>query len=183
MFSSTPADARWTARAALIAGALLTFGCDGDDACEEEDHSHDTCGLQANCTDTVELEEGLSVESEDGKFTVAVLSREPLSVEENLIAVAIENADGDRVTDAELEVSVFSVDCMHPGPTPPDAISAEADGSYELTPVHAHGGPWDTVIEIAAGGETDTARLHFCVPGDEHSDAGTHDDHDDDRCH
>jgi hypothetical protein len=187
MSSSALVDSRWTARAALIACALVAFGCgddDAEDACgeEEEGHSHATCGLQENCTDAVELEEGLRVESEDDKFTVEVLSHEPLSQTENRIVVAIENAAGDRVTDAELDVDVFSVDCMHPGPNPSEAVSAEADGSYELAPVHAHGGPWDTVLEIAAGGETDTARLHFCVPGDEHGDGGAHHD-DDDHCH
>jgi hypothetical protein len=180
MSPSLLALVRWTAQATVIAGALAALGCGDDDTgdedmcVEESDHTHGPggCGLQENCTDTVDLEEGLRVESEDGAFTVEVLSHEPLSVEDNDIVIAIENADGDRIDDAELDVDVFSVDCMHGGPNAPDAVSAESDGSYVLSPVHAHGGPWDTVIEISAGGETDTARLHFCVPGEEHGDAG-----------
>lgn len=181
MSSRTLTPARWTARAALIACALLTFGCKEDDpACDEAGeagHSHDTCGLQANCTDTVDLADGLRVESEGSAFTVEVISHVPLAPTGNEIAIAIENADGEPVADADLDVDVFSVDCMHGGPNPPDAVSANADGQYDLAPVHAHGGPWDLVIQIDAGGETDTARLHFCVPGDEHADAGV-DDHD-----
>jgi hypothetical protein len=50
-------------------------------------------------------------------------------------------------------------------------VTANADGNYELSPVHLHGGPWDTVIEIEASGSSDTARIHLCVPGGEH-DAG-----------
>lgn len=194
MSSRTLVNARWTVRVALIACALLAFGCDdeGDDdpACDEEGdegHSHSTnggCGLQENCTDTVELEEGLRAESEDGAFTVEVTSHRPLAVSGNEIAIAIENADGDPVTDADLDVDVFSVDCMHGGPMESDAVSANADGEYDLAPVHAHGGPWDLVIAITAGDETDSARLHFCVPGDEHPDGGAADDHDEEpHCH
>jgi hypothetical protein len=183
-------NARWTARAALIACALLVFGCDdeGHDhaSCDEEGeqgHDHDSCGLQSNCTDTVDLEEGLRVESEDGAFTVEVIAHEPLAVSGNEITISIENADGDPVTDAELDVDVFSVDCMHGGPNAADAVSANADGQYDLAPVHAHGGPWDLVIQIDAGDDTDTARLHFCVPGEEHADGGADDDHDEAHCH
>lgn len=161
---------------ALGAGALLLAACGddhhhGDDGHGGDGHAHGSdggCGDVANCMDTLDLEQGLRVESEDGIFTVEVLSNTPLSVMDNAWTIAIEGDDGDPVTDAELSVDVFSDDCMHGGPMPALDVSATADGEYELAPVHAHGGPWTTVIEIDAGGETDTARIPLCVPGAAH---------------
>jgi hypothetical protein len=192
MSPSTLAYSIRFARALSIACALSLAGCDdSNDDCDEEGdegHTHGPggCGLQENCTDTVDLAEGLRAEGEDGVFTVEVVSHDPLAIEDNEIIVAIENADGDPVTDAEVEADVFSVDCMHGGPNPPEQVAANADGNYKLTPTHLHGGPWDTVIKIEAGGESDEARLHFCVPGEDHGDGGTaaaHDDHDEPHCH
>jgi hypothetical protein len=192
MSLNTLADTSRAARALAIACALSLAGCpDSDDDCDEagdEGHSHSGpggCGLQENCTDTVDLAEGLRAEGEDGVFTVEVVSHDPLSIEDNEIIVAIENANGDPVTDAEVSADVFSVDCMHGGPNPPDEVSANADGNYKFTPTHLHGGPWDTVLTIDAGGETDEVRLHFCVPGEEHGDGGmtAADDHEEPHCH
>jgi hypothetical protein len=182
MSLSTPSTFARTNRifcALSIACALSLAGCeDSHDDCDEqgdEGHLHNVpggCGLQENCTDTVDLAVGLRAEGEDSVFTVEVVSFDPLSVEDNEIIVAIETADGDPVTDAQVEGNVFSVDCMHFGPNPPEQVAANADGNYKLTLTHAHGGPWDTVIAIERGGESDEARLHLCVPGEEHGDGG-----------
>ena len=171
---------RFVLRALAAACALSAAACGDDhghDDCDEEDDGHahggpGGCGLQENCTDTVDLVEGLRVTSEDGEFTVEVIAHRPLAIENNELTIAIEDADGEEVADAELEVDVFSVDCLHGGPVAPATVRAGDDDRYLLEPVHAHGGPWDTVIAIEAGGVRDTARLHFCVPGEEHGDGG-----------
>jgi YtkA-like protein len=147
----------WLGRALILAAcALAALACKDDEGDDHDhgdhDHGADGCGNQANCDDTVELADGLRVPSENDEFTVEIVSHTPLSVADNEWTIAIEDADGNAVTDAELSVDVFSVDCMHPGPDPVAHVSANADGEYELAPVHLHGGPWDTVIEIEAGG-------------------------------
>lgn len=159
---------------ALGACVLSLLACGDDHASHDHDHGSHMhggdagCGDVDNCMDTLELADGLRVESESGTFTVEVLSHAPLSVEDNDWTIAIEDESGDPVTDAELLVDVFSEDCMHGGPMPPQEVSATAEGEYELAPVHVHGGPWTTVIEIDAGGETDTVRIPLCVQGAAH---------------
>jgi len=161
----------WLARALIFTACVLAAGaCKDDESDGDHDHGENGCGRQENCDDAVELADGLRVASENDEFTVEVVSHTPLSITDNEWTIAIEDADGNQVTDAELAVDVFSVDCMHPGPDPIAEVSANADGDYELTPVHAHGGPWETVIEIEAGGAEDTARIHLCVPGEDHEE-------------
>lgn len=160
-----------------LASSLLALGCGDDHLHSEADggdsHSHDSCGLVENCKDTVELTEGLTVTSKQGSFVVKVLEHEPLSIEDNSFVLGIEDDSGAEVKDADVTQDVFSVDCMHGGPLPPQHIGANADGHYEVHPFHEHEGPWNTTLKITKGGVTDTATLSLCVPEGHHDeDAG-----------
>ena len=80
----------------------------GDDASPGDADAHadesTNCGLEANCMDTVELEEGLKVDGRDGVFSVEVVSHEPLTPEDNEFVLRVFDADGADVTDATLTV-------------------------------------------------------------------------------
>jgi hypothetical protein len=171
----------------LVLGGLALVACGDDDGghdahgAEHDGHMHGpdtTCGRQANCMGTETLAEGLSADGEDGIFSVSVVSHNDLSTLDNEWVIEVTDADGQPVDDAEVTVSTFSVDCGHPGPSAPAMVTANADGNYEVEPDNAHGGPWDTIFEIEAGGEADSVTLHLCVPGDEHEmgvvDGGAH---------
>jgi hypothetical protein len=161
-----------------LGSAALGAGC-GDDAMPEQDHdhdhehdhdaldgghSHDTCGLLENCQDTVELKVGLQVASDDGSFTLRVVSHEQLGVHDNAIVVELSDQAGAPLKAAKITQDVFSVDCMHGGPRPPSELTTDGAGRVELMPYHLHGGPWDTTLEIEADGVTERVTLHLCVP-------------------
>lgn len=166
---------------AVLALALASGAC-GDSTSSASDADGDTmeavpCGLAANCKDAVDLD-GLKVAGKDGAFSVEVVSHKPLTVADNEFVLRIVDADGNAVTDATLTVDVWSVDCMHGGPNPPETVHAEGDGTYVAHPVHVHGGPWDTIIDVDAGADTDAGAahdrvtFHLCVTGDDHAHSG-----------
>ena len=132
----------------------------------------------ANCEDTVDLEEGLAIEGKGGKFTLTVDTHTTLAPEDNEWGVTLTDAAGDPVGDAALTVSTWSVDCMHGGPVAPEKVATSADGSTTVHPVAAHGGPWDVIVEVDAGDDTDTITLHLCIAGAGHPGTDPHDEED-----
>jgi hypothetical protein len=138
-----------------------------------EGSAHDSCGLQENCMDTVELAADLEVEGADGNFSVKVVSHNDLSVDMNEWTVQILDADGNAVDGADVTASTWSVDCGHGGPTPDEELTSDADGNVDVAPVSAHGGPWNAVFEISKDDTSDTVEIPLCIPGDEHTAATT----------
>lgn len=160
----------------MLVLALGAFGCDDSkkpaaDGGDHDDHDHNTCGLVKNCMGTVDLAKGLSVQSDNKKFTVEVVSASQLMVDGTDFVVKVSDASGTAVKDATIMEDVFSADCMHGGEDPAQKVSANADGNYEIKPNYLHMGPWDSILDITAGSVKDSATLHFCVP-DPGEDAG-----------
>lgn len=118
---------------------------------EEADHDHTTCGLQENCTDVLELAEGLTVDGHDGNYTVVIKTHTSLGAMGNHWMADILDADGEKVTDVKLVLTTWSVDCMHYGPNPPELVEADENGMYMLMPVTAHGGPWEVRLLVTDG--------------------------------
>ncbi len=161
-------------------------GHDGHEGHESGDgdgdtHDHVTCGLQENCTGDETLEADLTVDGEDGNFSVKVVSHNDLAPTMNDWTVQILDGDGNAVEGADVTASVWSVDCLHEGPTPPEELVSDADGHVDVAPVAAHGGPWNAVFAISKDGTEDTVEIALCIPGGAHgemADAGMHDGHD-----
>ena len=174
-------------RTTLVLTLLVMSGCE-DDAHDDSDgqvdeHAHADagnggCGDVANCEGTVDLEEGLAIEGKDGKFTLTVDSHNTLAPEDNEWGVTLTDATGDAVGNATLTVDVWSVDCMHGGPLPPEDVETGADGTAVLQPVTAHGGPWDVIVKVKAGSVTDTITVHLCISGAGHPGTDPHADED-----
>lgn len=146
---------------------------DGDHASSP----HDSCGLQENCMDTVELATDLEVEGADGNFSVKIVAHNDLSVSMNEWTVQVLDAAGNAVEGADVTASTWSVDCGHGGPTPDEELTSDADGNVEVAPVSAHGGPWNAVFEISKNDTSDTVEIPLCIPGDEHTAAATDSGH------
>lgn len=159
-------------RFGLFALALCFGACGGDEDEDEDDHGGGGCGLQENCTNALTFSHGLQVESDDGGFEATVLDGE-LSVADNAWTLAITDANGDPVTDATLVVSAWSVDCLHGGPTPDETVNANDDGEYVISPVFAHGGPWQVRLSIDSG-EVENMVMEFCAPGEDHPGEHNH---------
>lgn len=161
-----------------LALALGALGCgDGDSGGHEAEHNtnhHEgpgACGKVANCMDTVTLAEGLATEGEEGKFTLTVDAHTPLTTD-NEWMVSLTDADGGAVADAKLNADVYSVDCMHGGPNPAEDVTTDAGGKATIHPVSIHGGPWDVIVKVESGSDTDTVTVHLCIPEPTDEDAG-----------
>jgi hypothetical protein len=141
---------------------------------------HDECGLIENCVDTLELQEGLEVEGNDGNFSLHVHMHTDLAPSGNEWMIMIENADGDPVANADITADVYSVDCMHGGPNPPEELTTNDMGMVTIMPETLHGGPWDVIVTVDDGTDTDTIVVPLCIEGGSHGehDAGMHDDDD-----
>lgn len=170
-------------RMLLVLAVLGTSGCDDhghdDSDAHVDEHTHADggnggCGDVHNCMGTVDLEEGLAIEGKDGEFTLTVDSHSTLAPEDNEWGVALTDSAGNAVGNATLTVDVWSVDCMHGGPLPPDVLTTDADGRATLHPFAAHGGPWDVLVKVKAGSASDTITVHLCIPGAEHPAADVH---------
>lgn len=168
-------------RMMLVLAVLVTSSCEdnGHDDVDAhvDEHAHADggnggCGDVANCEGTVDLEEGLAIEGKHGKFTLTVDSHNTLAPEDNQWGVTLTDSAGDAVGNATLTVDVWSVDCLHGGPLPPEDIETDADGKALLQPVTAHGGPWDVIVKVKSGSVSDTITVHLCISGDGHP--GTH---------
>lgn len=162
-----------------FATTLAALGC-GDDAATPADGDADqhtgegACGNVDNCIDTVDLEEGLAVEGEEGNFTLTVNAHSALAPEDNVWGVTLTGASGDPVANAKLTVDVWSVDCMHGGPLEAVFFAAGADGTATLNPVAVHGGPWDVIVKVESGSVSDTITIHLCIPGEGHGGTDAH---------
>lgn len=175
------------ARMLMVLAGLVTSGCDDhahdDSDAHANEHGHADggnggCGDVANCEGTIDLEEGLTIEGKNGKFTLTVDSHNTLAPRDNEWAVALTDSAGDPAGNVKLTVDVWSVDCMHGGPLPPEDVETGADGKAVLQPVTAHGGPWDVIVNVKSGSVTDTITVHLCISGASHP--GTHSPADED---
>jgi hypothetical protein len=177
----------------MLALCVSTYGCgdsddDDDDAASGEgagdgdgDHGDGDgdapmCGLQDNCTDTVDFEHGLTVDGDH--FSVEIVSGDAPDSTMYSWMVNITDADGNEVDDATVTVSTYSVDCGHGGPADDVEVMANDDGMYHVASHTAHGGPWDTVLEIEAGDDTEVIAIRLCVDAPGHGEDGAM-DHDD----
>ena len=194
----------------VLAAVLVSYGC-GDDDGHDDGHAgdghagtsshagtgahagtsaHPMCGMASNCTDDLlEPSGGDEIESHMGKFKAVLhhVGDYEEATEGTLVTaeweIMLQDADGNAVSDADLTVSTYSIDCDHKGPTPDAEVGANSDGRYELESVYAHGGPWETRLMVSADGEMDMIHIGVCVPGEEHGgshsdvDAGAHSGH------
>jgi hypothetical protein len=164
-----------TVTAAAGCGDDHGHGAAGGGGTGDDHHAGDNaCGKVENCMDTVDLEEGLSVDGENGLFTLTIDGHNTLAPKDNEWMVTLSDAAGDPAANVTLTVDVWSVDCMHGGPLPPEKLTTDADGKATLTPVTAHGGPWDVNVEAKSGATTDTIQVHLCIPGEDHSEGTEH---------
>ncbi len=99
-----------------------------------------------------------SWKSQRGMFVVSYQSElEPLQIN-NLHAwiIHIENADGEAVLGAQVEVSGGMPVHNHGLPTRPRITSELGDGDYRLDGMRFHmAGEWEITISIAVDGKTD----------------------------
>ena len=160
----------------ILAATLVVAGCKkSDDAASSDndaatDESAHMCGDQANCMNTVDLADGLKGESGAGVFMAKIMSQNGLNVDGNEWMVMVSDASGTAVEGATVSVQTFSVDCGHEGPCPSATAVEHMPGMYMIMPTHAHGGPWDTIVTVDKGGQTDEITWHFCVDAPSHGE-------------
>jgi hypothetical protein len=177
----------------MLALCVLPLGAcgDDDDAASDEgsagsgdhsaDHSgdsgqdHTTCGLQENCPDDpVDPTAGvITIPGEDGNFSVMIHEATELTTMNTWKIMVM--GEGSPVAGASVTAYMWSVDCMHKGPTPDQEVTTGDNGMVDVELVSVHGGPWNAVFEIEADGMTDTVTVELCIPGASHGGDTTDD--------
>lgn len=156
-------------------------------ACGDDDGHVESCGLEANCEalGTVDFAQGITREGNDGNLSVRLISADPAPPRggeedahdvdggteeggyvENHWVVEVLDGDGARVSDAELSVRTWSMDCMHFGVELDDdeiVVTQATDGTFSWTHAYLHGGPWSVQISVNADGESDLVEFPFCL--------------------